>query len=116
MIANTSCKIVEFKNLNDTKMKLNFKGKKIDSVDIMRDRSYDGKKFRTSFIVGDEASFDSYNLIYTGTIQSMTEKTVTIKTKYDRCVRLSLEKFAIRNFDFDAVRIAEQNAETMMYI
>lgn len=117
MTANTTCKIVSLDGyMKDTKVKLNLSGKKVSSIDVMRDRS-DGQKFRTSFVVGDEACWDSWNLVYTGTITSITEKSVTIKPKYgDRSKRLSLDRFAIRNYDFSSERIVAKNAETMMYI
>lgn len=89
-----------------------------------------------SFRVGDIAEYDSYNLSYTGTIESITDKTVTIWTGYykdlgcrtSRAVdsegrplkknltRLDLASFCWRNYNFDAEETARQNAETMMYI
>ncbi len=67
-----------------------------------------------TFEIGDTAEYDSYNLSYTGAIKSITDKTVTISGM--RTKRLRLADFAWRNYDFDAVKTAEKNAETMMYI
>lgn len=69
------------------------------------------------FEIGDEAEYDSYNLKYTGTIVSITEKTVTIRPKYEtKNRRLKIRDFAWRNWDFDSLKVAEKNHETMMYI
>lgn len=89
-----------------------------------------------SFCVGDIAEYDSYNLSYTGTIESITDKTVTIWTgcykdlgcRTSRAVdsegralkknltRLDLATFCWRNYNFDAEKTARENAETSMYI
>ena len=69
------------------------------------------------FRIGDEAEYDSYNLKYTGKITSITEKTVTIQPKYDnKKRRLKIDSFAWRNWDFDSIKVAEQNFDTMNYI
>lgn len=70
-----------------------------------------------SFVIGDEAEYDSYNLHYTGTIVSITEKTVTIDPGYnERKRRLKISEFAWRNYDFNSAQIAAKNSDTMMYI
>jgi hypothetical protein len=118
MSATKSVKTVAFTGyMADTKVSLMMSGKTVERIGIARDRASDGKKFRVNFQVGDAAVYDSYNLIYTGTIKSITEKTVTITKKYsNQTTRLPLDRFAMRNYDFDAQRIADANAETMMYI
>ena len=69
------------------------------------------------FHIGDEAEYDSYNLKYTGIITSITEKTVTIQPKYDnKKRRLKIDSFVWRNWDFDSIKVAEQNFDTMNYI
>lgn len=69
------------------------------------------------FSVGDMAEYDSYNLSYYGPIVSIGEKTVTIKCKWtDKKTRLSFDKFAWRNYDFNVEKAASDNADTMMYI
>lgn len=76
----------------------------------------------TFFAIGDEAIYGSYNLIYTGKIVSITEKTVTIEEephndqKQGKRHRLSLYDFAWRNKNYNASEIAEHNAETMRCI
>jgi|LakMenEpi03Aug12_release.lakeMendotaPanAssembly.Ray.scaffolds.fasta_scaffold2144657_1 hypothetical protein len=70
-----------------------------------------------SFGIGDMAVYDSYNLVYTGTISSITEKTVTIiRAGYQSAKRLKIDQFAFYNYDFDAERIGRENAETSWYI
>lgn len=73
------------------------------------------KAFDLTFLIGDEAEYDSYNLVYTGKIVGITDKTVTIE-KYGRRHRLSIYTFAWRNWDFNATEIFLRNQDTMMYI
>lgn len=69
------------------------------------------------FHIGDEAEYDSYNLKYTGKIVSITEKTVTIKPKYEnKNRRLNIRAFAWRNWNFDSEKVAAENSDTMNYI
>jgi len=76
-----------------------------------------GKFWDVSFVMGGEAVYDSYNLVYTGTIVKITNKTVTVAPKWgEKNTRMSLAKFARKNYRFDAEKIAARNAETMMAI
>ena len=81
---------------------------------------YRSGKEGTTFQVGDVAEYDSYNLTYTGIIDKITDKAVTIVaykgTSMQRTHRLDLNAFCWRNYNFDAVRVAAANQETMMYI
>lgn len=75
----------------------------------------------TTFVVGDEAECDSYNLRYTGVITKITEKCVTIvehkgNPNMERTFRLSLNEFCWRNFDFNAATVHAKNLEEMMYL
>lgn len=73
----------------------------------------------TSFVVGDEAEYDSYNLHYLGVIDSITEKCVTIvkvRGVSSKKHRLDLNQFCWRNFKFNAAKIRAENNETMMHI
>jgi hypothetical protein len=74
------------------------------------------REITNTFEMGDEAEYDSFNLKYTGEILSITPKTVSIRNMYGRTTRLSMNEFCWRNWDFDAVKVAEENAETRMYI
>lgn len=67
------------------------------------------------FAVGDEAVYDSWNLVYTGKITSIGAKTVTV-TEDGRSHRLSVYEFCLRNRKFDAEAIRARNAETMQAI
>lgn len=94
-------------------------GKSIQVKRIFRD--YRGGVEETvspEFRVGDYAVYGSYNLIYTGRIVSITEKTVTIKPyeNQDGTKRLKHADFAWRNYDYNAERIASRNHETSMCI
>ncbi len=66
-------------------------------------------EFELAFKVGDHAEYDSYNLAYVGTIESIGEKTVTIRERGGRLHRLSLYEFAWRNHNFDLARIQDSN-------
>lgn len=74
--------------------------------------------FNKTFKVGDVAVYGSYNLIYTGIITAIGEKTVTIqhyKNSTDKS-RLNLYRFSWRNWDFDHDRIEAYNVESLGYI
>ncbi len=73
------------------------------------------------FKVGDIATYDSYNLIYTGEITKITDKCVTITTSKgheynERHHRLDIATFAFKNERFDAVEAAEHNQKESYYI
>lgn len=74
----------------------------------------------SSFVVGDIAEYDSYNLSYTGTITKITDKSVTIVARatssQPRTYRLDLDKFCWRNVRFTVAKAAAHNAEEMMCI
>lgn len=69
----------------------------------------------TIFAVGDTATYDSYNLIYTGEIVGITDKTVTIVDN-DKQRRLKLAEFVRRNWDFNAEEVAEHNSRMLHII
>ena len=72
-------------------------------------------KYDRTFEIGNHCKIGSYNLIYTGEIVGITEKSVTI-IEHGQKKRLDLYSFAWRNWDYDAEKIAEHNNETMYYI
>jgi len=83
----------------------------------------DGKgiKKTTSFQIGDVAEYDRFNLKYTGEITAISEKSVTIvewkgHRSMEKAHRLDLNTFCWRNYDFDAEKVARENAEARMYI
>lgn len=95
------------------------KGQSIRLYGVRYAGSQYGTSYDTTFKIGDQAEYDSYNLHYTGVITGITDKTVTITEDYGSPApkhRLKLEQFEWRNFDFDAVRIAAANCDTMMHI
>lgn len=67
------------------------------------------------FKIGDEAAYDSFNLTYTATITSITEKNAIFRV-YSGTRRIRWKEFAWRNFDFDAEEIRRQNSEEMTYL
>jgi hypothetical protein len=70
-----------------------------------------------AYRVGDIAEYDSYNLHYFGTIESISAKTVTIQPRYaERKRRLKLDTFAWRNGNKSIDEKFSDNADTMMYI
>lgn len=81
-----------------------------------------GRDFDLTFFVGAEVEYDSYNLIYTGNIVSITAKIVSITAKnvtveaHGTKHRLPIYFFSQKNWDLDLARIAERNAETSMCI
>lgn len=79
---------------------------------------YSGREFDRTFKLGDVAVYGSYNLIYTGVIESIGANSIGIREyPNDKSLtRLDLNTFTWRNWDFDAKRIADHNAETSLYI
>lgn len=77
-----------------------------------------GEITKVRFAVGDEAVYGSYNLIYTGTIISITNKTVAVKEPYQngRTHRLKMKRFIIMNHCYDRDYIREHNASTSQCI
>lgn len=101
------------------------------SIQIFREEKDGSVTVCKKFSVGDIAEYDSYNLSYTGTIESITEKSVTFWTGYNRTnygvktnapgtkkeiKRLKLDMFCWRNHNFDLETTRKNNAETSMYI
>lgn len=63
-----------------------------------------------SFAVGDQAEYDSYNLVYYGPIRSITARTVTIDGAWKGTKRLTIARFVAKNCDFDLAAAQERNA------
>jgi len=68
------------------------------------------------FKIGDQAECGAYNLIYTGVIRAITEKTITIVENEDspgcrEVHRFDVAEFDRRNWDFDADEVKRHNAE-----
>ena len=68
-----------------------------------------------SFVMGDMAEYDSYNLSYYGPITKITAKTITITERHGgepRVHRLPIERFCWRNHNFNLATTQEDNALT----
>lgn len=74
--------------------------------------------FKKTFKIGDWAEYGSYNLKYNGRITNIGKKTVTIQHYDNRPdkTRLTLNRFAFRNWDFDLEESKKYNSEVMHYI
>lgn len=68
--------------------------------------------YRKVFELGDDAVYGSFNLVYTGRIVAIGEKTVSIEDM-GRTHRLDLATFNRRNWNYDADRIRKRNSEWM---
>lgn len=93
------------------------------SVEIVHNKSIDiivEDKIVNSFLIGESAEYDSYNLIYTGPITKITDKQVQITsypgTQNERKHNLDLNTFCWRNERFNAEKAAKHNHEEMYYI
>lgn len=72
-----------------------------------------GDRLCNTFCIGDEAEYDSYNLIYTGRITSISETTVVVthgSKEHPERTFLYLYKFCVKNEKFDAQEVAQKNA------
>lgn len=86
------------------------------SITVTRIEGHDAGTGRT-FLIGDMAEYDSFNLSYFGPILAITDKAVTIRNKHsEKKHRLNLYNFAWRNYKFNADTESKKNLETMMYI
>ena len=84
-------------------------------------KRYDGAntKFDRTFKMGEQAEYDSYNLIYTGEIIAIAGKTVTIQhytSSHSRKSRMSLHDFIWRNWDLDMEKVNARNQDTLQHI
>lgn len=78
---------------------------------------YHNTTFDLTFKMGDTVTYDSYNLIYLGKIEGITDKTITIRpNRSEKTKRLPLYWFIWRNHNFDLERVNEQNYQTSLYI
>jgi hypothetical protein len=71
------------------------------------------RPYRIEFKIGEIAVYGSYNLIYTGVITAIGEKTVTIDDD-GKVTRMSIYDFSRRNSNFNADRVAEHNNHMFM--
>lgn len=88
------------------------------AVGIVKNKSilvYKNNVLVNSFNLGDIAEYNSYNLRYTGNIVAISDKRIVIES-YGRNYSLDINTFCWRNYDFDAVKVAEQNHKESMYI
>lgn len=71
--------------------------------------------YRTEFKIGDDAIVGSYNLVYTGTIVAIGEKTITVVEYPGTCNakthRMTIAQFSARNRHYDAEAISKNNTE-----
>ena len=75
------------------------------------------KAFSRRFVLGDSAVYGSFNLTYTGRVESISPKRVVINPGYgDRTKSLDLERFFWRNWDYNEAETAARNAEISMSI
>ena len=69
------------------------------------------------FNVGDECIVGRFNLVYTGTIVSITSANVIVREHGETSTkRLSIAEFDNLNWRFDAAKVKEYNAEEMKCI
>ena len=69
-----------------------------------------------TFLVGDQAEYDSYNLSYYGPITSISETTVCVANGPKTRAFMDFYKFCWRNVNFDLERAIAENSNTMTYI
>lgn len=70
-----------------------------------------GMAFDRVFAMGDEAAYSCFNLTYTGRIEAIGNRTVTVRD--DRAYRLSIFDFVFWNRRFDAKATLARNQATM---
>ena len=90
-------------------------GRYIHIFGVMTNHVDGPQHFDRTFKVGDAVEHGSYNLRYTGKITAIGKQTVTIERSDigSNATRMHLYEFIDRNWDFDAVKIAKDNAIEM---
>jgi hypothetical protein len=83
---------------------------KIRIAGFRNDKVYD-----RTFTIGETVAVGSYNLTYTGPIEAIGPKTVTVRA-HGRLERQEIYEFTYRNYDLDLAQIARENHETSMCI
>jgi hypothetical protein len=93
-------------------------GKSIQIFGAYTNHIHGPQLFNRTFRIGDEAEYDSWNLTYTGKIMKITPKTVVVDRRGtgEHARSMDLYEFAHRNWDFNAEKIAAENAETSQCI
>lgn len=69
-----------------------------------------------TFLLGDMAEYDSYNLSYYGKIAGITPSRVTVIKTGGKAAYMSLYEFCWRNYDFDLEKKSAENYDTLNYI
>jgi len=69
------------------------------------------KEFDMTFVVGGQATYDVFNLVFTGTITKIGAKSVTITERSGVAHQLDICAFARINWNFDAAAAAKHNRE-----
>lgn len=69
------------------------------------------KGFDMTFVVGGQATYDVFNLVYTGTITRIGAKSVTITERSGVAHQLDICAFARINWNFDAAAAAKHSRE-----
>ena len=67
--------------------------------------------FDQTFELGDIAEHDYYNFAFTGAIEKITEKSVTVRKNRDTTKRLDIFQFIQKNYNFSVEAAAKQRAE-----
>jgi hypothetical protein len=110
-----SSKVIEIRNMRGNAWHVDVLPKKSIRLHGTETNTRKPYAFDLTFKIGDIAVYGGYNLTYTGTIVGIGEKTVRIED-CGRVKALRFDDFAFWNRDFDAERIAQENADTMMRI
>ena len=84
------------------------------TIDCFYKNAVNPRQTITTFNIGSQAEYGSYNLSYVGTITGITDKTVTIVeskgTRNEVTHRLKIAEFCWRNFNFDLAKVQKANA------
>lgn len=73
--------------------------------------------FDKTFAIGDDAVCSAYNLVYTGSVERVTAKSVFIREPgREKRHRFTLATFCTWNWDYNADRINRRNSDVLMHI
>ena len=108
-------KVIEIRNMRGHEYHADVMPKKSIRLHGFEHNHVKPHAYDITFKVGDVAVYGGMNLTYTGKIASIGEKTVKIAHN-DRTTVLKFDDFNFWNNDFNAKKIAKENAEEFMCI
>jgi hypothetical protein len=70
------------------------------------------RRYDLTFKIGDICELDSFNIVYFGRVEAITERSVSVRGEsFKKLKRFDLATFERRNYDFDLAKAKKRNDE-----